>query len=457
LQVFGSALLVAEVAEALASPRGERSTRPKSVRLPAPAKVEQTHYRSGRAARRDFILLVACLTTSYLAMPFVYAMVAFHGAAAPLASAQVDQFILLNCTANAAVLLCARGLHGRLDQKFTGLFYRTAFFGGLLAFFTLVFRRYYSIPMLLTDAVASLVLGAAVVVAHARWRPLVIGVLGPWHPMLSAIRPVWRMVEGPGADIRPYDLLVTTFVDGLSPKWTPAVSRALLAGKPVRHAAQFLEESKGVVSIEHFHVDHIPEGGLASYRIRKRALELAVVITLGAPALILLGAGCLIVAVTMGRPVFFVQQRIGQGGRAFRMYKLRTMFLPRPVNVGTATSKADPRVTPVGRWLRRFHIDELPQLWNVLIGDMSIVGPRPEQPALAEEYRLQIPAFAYRLMVRPGITGWAQVRAGYAADVAETRVKLGYDLFYLKNFSFALDLQILMRTIGTLVTGGGVR
>jgi lipopolysaccharide/colanic/teichoic acid biosynthesis glycosyltransferase len=191
--------------------------------------------------------------------------------------------------------------------------------------------------------------------------------------------------------------------------------------------------------------------------VRKRALELAVVIILGLPALVLLGAGCLIVRATMGRPIFFVQQRVGQGGRVFRMYKLRTMFVPGSVEAGVATSKADPRVTPVGRWLRRFHVDELPQLWNVLIGDMSLVGPRPEQPALAEDYRLQIPAFAYRLMVRPGISGWAQVRTGYAADIAETKVKLGYDLFYLKNFSFALDLQILMRTLVILVTGGGVR
>lgn len=88
---------------------------------------------------------------------------------------------------------------------------------------------------------------------------------------------------------------------------------------------------------------------------------------------------------------------------------------------------------------------------------MSLIGPRPEQPALAKAYRLEVPVFAFRHLVRPGITGWAQVRAGYAADLQETKVKLAYDLFYLKNFTFGLDLQILARTVWTLLSGGGVR
>jgi lipopolysaccharide/colanic/teichoic acid biosynthesis glycosyltransferase len=127
------------------------------------------------------------------------------------------------------------------------------------------------------------------------------------------------------------------------------------------------------------------------------------------------------------------------------------------VDVGVATIRNDTRITPLGKWLRRFRIDELPQLWNVLKGDMSIVGPRPEQRSLSDDYTRAIPAFAYRSMVRPGITGWAQVRAGYAADLAETRIKLGYDLFYLKYFSFSLDVQILLRTIWILLSGRGVR
>ena len=171
------------------------------------------------------------------------------------------------------------------------------------------------------------------------------------------------------------------------------------------------------------------------------------------PLLVISSAAIL---VTMGRPVFFRQARVGLGGRPFLILKLRTM---RPCEaVGqTATAVGDRRVTPVGRWLRRFHIDELPQLWNVLTGEMSLIGPRPEQPALADAYAREVPAFACRQLVRPGITGWAQVRAGYAADLAETRVKLDHDLFYLENCSLALDVEICARTIWALVSGADAR
>jgi len=159
----------------------------------------------------------------------------------------------------------------------------------------------------------------------------------------------------------------------------------------------------------------------------------------------------------MGRPIFFIQSRVGLGGREFQMVKLRTMTAGAADGAVAATVRNDPRVTPLGRWLRRFRIDEIPQFWNVLIGDMSLVGPRPEWTALAGVLEAQEPTFAFRHVVRPGITGWAQVKAGPAADLAETRVKLGYDLFYIKHLSFSLDLQILFRTVWVLATGGGVR
>ena len=125
--------------------------------------------------------------------------------------------------------------------------------------------------------------------------------------------------------------------------------------------------------------------------------------------------------------------------------------------MGIATSHGDARITKFGAFLRRFRVDELPQLWNVLIGDMSLIGPRPEQPGLTRDYIGQMPAFAYRHLVRPGITGWAQVRAGYAANLEETRIKLSYDLFYVKNFSLALDLHVIIRTFWTIASGSGVR
>ncbi|MDB5480544.1 MAG: exopolysaccharide biosynthesis polyprenyl glycosylphosphotransferase [Caulobacteraceae bacterium] len=203
-------------------------------------------------------------------------------------------------------------------------------------------------------------------------------------------------------------------------------------------------------------VPDLPSGRPTWRRSGKRLFDILVslaVAPLALPVVIAAGAAILL---TMGKPVFFRQVRVGLGGRPFMILKLRTM---RPGEAGgqTATVVGDARVTPLGRWLRRYHLDELPQLWNVLIGEMSLVGPRPEQPALAEAYAREAPAFAYRQLMRPGITGWAQVRAGYAADLAETRVKLVHDLFYLKKCSFALDVEICARTVWALLSGAGAR
>ena len=412
----------------------------------------------GGGSAAALALTLATLVVSFWIMPAVYGLVAFHGAVAPLAKPSVLQHVLFNCSANAVVMLSAISLTGRLDQKLSLVFKRVLLAHGTLAFLTLVSRHYYSIPMLLTGVAASAALGVAVMYArHRAGGRTQIGVLGPWQPSLAQTGVVFDHIDDPRADLRRYDLIVVTFVDGLSPEWTQTLSRALLAGKRVRHAAEYLEEARGVVSIEHFTLDHLPERGLTSYRFRKRLLDIAVVIATLPITLPVLAIASLIVLAAMGWPVFFVQARVGQGGREYSMAKLRSMRPPRPVEVGSATLEGDARITPLGGWLRRFHIDELPQLWNVLVGDMSIVGPRPEQPGLAQAYERAIPAFTYRQLVRPGITGWAQVRAPYAADLAETQVKLGYDLFYLKNFSFALDLQIMMRTFGTVLGGGGVR
>jgi lipopolysaccharide/colanic/teichoic acid biosynthesis glycosyltransferase len=181
------------------------------------------------------------------------------------------------------------------------------------------------------------------------------------------------------------------------------------------------------------------------YSWAKRAVDIVVVI-LGAPAAILvIGACCLAIFLKMGRPVFFVQDRTGLGGRVFKMYKLRTMN-PRSSSGGEATSKDDPRVTPLGRFLRRSHFDELPQLWNILRGEMTLIGPRPEQPQLVAAYRSSLSDYDLRHTVVPGLTGCAQVYYGYASDLRETQAKLFYDLYYVHNIGPALDFQIAMRT-----------
>ena len=230
----------------------------------------------------------------------------------------------------------------------------------------------------------------------------------------------------------------------------------MLAGQDVRHLAEYVEGRRGRVSIDHFHIDHVNSPGQALYRAVKRAIDLAVVLATLPVVLPTTAFAALGIWLTMGRPIFFHQERVGHAGKGFTIWKLRTMTRHTDRRLAATTHK-DSRVTPFGRFLRRFRIDELPQMWNVLKGDMSLIGPRPEQPHLAATYAEQMPAFDCRHLVRPGITGWAQVRAGYAADLGETREKLSYDLYYLKNASLTLDLEIMARTTFTLITGRGVR
>lgn len=142
------------------------------------------------------------------------------------------------------------------------------------------------------------------------------------------------------------------------------------------------------------------------------------------------------------------QARVGRHGRLFVMYKFRSMRLDAERETGPAwATPDDARVTRVGWWLRRLHLDELPQLWNVLVGDMNLIGPRPERPEFVQEFRRRIPDYELRHQVRPGLTGWAQVRIGYGIGVAGAQAKLKYDLEYLQRRSLGLDLRILAETV----------
>ena len=154
-------------------------------------------------------------------------------------------------------------------------------------------------------------------------------------------------------------------------------------------------------------------------------------------------------------PVFYLQQRTGWLGSCFQVYKLRTMRVTSQNSKVVWTVPGDRRITRVGLWLRRLRLDELPQLINVLRGDMSLIGPRPERPELEHELEDRIPHYRKRHWMRPGLSGWAQVCAPYAASVEDSDLKLSYDLYYLKHFSIWLDLIILFRTIKTVLKAGG--
>jgi lipopolysaccharide/colanic/teichoic acid biosynthesis glycosyltransferase len=191
----------------------------------------------------------------------------------------------------------------------------------------------------------------------------------------------------------------------------------------------------------------------ASRRARKRLFDVLVIGGLS-PIIILVATGvAAAIAVTTGEEIFFVQERVGLNGRVFQMWKFRTMVTDRPG--AEVTLVEDDRVTPLGRLLRKSHLDELPQVWNVLVGDMSLVGPRPEQPSLAHRYTLESPEFALRLVALPGITGWAQVCCSYAGDHPETMIKLAHDLYYIEHQTLAFDVRILVKTVEVIARRDG--
>lgn len=164
------------------------------------------------------------------------------------------------------------------------------------------------------------------------------------------------------------------------------------------------------------------------------------------------------IRLTSPGPVLYRQKRVGRNGALFNCYKFRTMRSDAEADTGpTWADDSDPRITTVGRWLRALRLDEIPQLWNVFRGEMAFVGPRPERPEFVEWLSREIPYYNLRHIVRPGVTGWAQVNYGYGASIEESKEKLRYDLYYIKNMSLSLDLMIFAKTIKTILLQEGSR
>lgn len=235
-----------------------------------------------------------------------------------------------------------------------------------------------------------------------------------------------------------------------------------LSGVPVFEAASFIERTQRRLPVELLRADELvfargfAQGRLD--RLLRRALDLAASIALLIFALPIIGIAALCICLDSKGPVFYRQERVGQGGRPFCLTKLRTMRVDAERDGGPQWARVgDSRVTRVGRILRKCRVDELPQIFSVLRGEMSFVGPRPERAFFVEELERRIPFYRLRLLVKPGITGWAQVRYPYGASVEDARAKLEYDLYYLKNRSLFLDLTILFHTVRHVLMGKGAR
>lgn len=188
------------------------------------------------------------------------------------------------------------------------------------------------------------------------------------------------------------------------------------------------------------------------YELAKRAIDLLGGVVGFLFLLLIFPFVAIAILIDTGRPIFYVQERFGKGARPYNIIKFRTMVVESEIDGKPRFAKEhDSRVTKVGRFLRRSHLDEIPQFLNVLMGHMSLVGPRPERPAMVSGLQKKIPFYRARLLVKPGITGWAQVNFGYANTVEDTATKLEYDLYYIKHRNLLLDITIIIRTAGSIV------
>jgi exopolysaccharide biosynthesis polyprenyl glycosylphosphotransferase len=218
------------------------------------------------------------------------------------------------------------------------------------------------------------------------------------------------------------------------------------------------EQLTGRVAVEHIGsqwyvaLPFEPQSGRSAQVLAKRCIDLAAGLLLGILLLLILPFIALAIRLDTPGPIFLRQERVGRHGRRFFVYKLRSM-VQNAEREGEAVwaAKEDPRITRVGRWMRRTRIDELPQVLNVLRGEMSMVGPRPERPQFIEQLQREIPFYRTRLAAKPGLTGWAQINYGYGSSVEASLIKLQYDLFYLKHQSLWFDFKILVRTIGVVL------
>ena len=320
-------------------------------------------------------------------------------------------------------------------------------------------RFYYSRSFLLIAYLVSAIWLPLVYYSSAEARRISLAVIpgGMSEELLGVEQGTWQLLQQP---VFPNGCsgVVVDLHHRLEPKWIRFLADCALQRIPVYHAAVVYEAATGKVSLSSLSRGLFEElRPEPIYYACKRWLEIILILA----TLSLILPLCLLLAgairLDTPGPIIFAQERTGRNGRSFRLYKFRSMRHNPDANGASFTHNGDGRVTRVGRIIRKMRADELPQLWNVLRGEMSLIGPRPEQVPYATRFAQEIPFYSCRHLVRPGVTGWAQVNQGYAASLDETRGKLEYDLYYVKYLSFWLDLMIFLRTMRIILSGFGAR
>lgn len=343
------------------------------------------------------------------------------------------------------------------------------FAGAFTSVSILVFRTYWSRPFLAVTLGITL-LGAFAHRAVRRRRPwtekltVVTAEKGLVDDLrLSEHAEVLAVYDPAGEPPAILDDTDATLVIDLRPVMSDQMAQYVsswnLAGYSVKALTSVYEEHTGRLPIV-----HLAEGWELSapvarneYAGVKRAVDATLTFITAPVWLLLCGIIWIIVKIDSRGPAIYHQRRVGRNGQPFTLHKFRTMEVNAERHGPQFTSVNDQRLTRSGKWLRRFRVDELPQLWNVLKGDLALVGPRPERPVFTEQFEQSIPFYGYRHLIRPGVTGWAQVNYGYADGEADTMDKLTYDLYYVKHMSPWLDLHILGKSLWTMVSGFGAQ
>lgn len=334
-------------------------------------------------------------------------------------------------------------------------------YGILLSVF-FVFRIDYSRAQFIVSFLLCVAWFLLVQFKLRRLAPMQIGVVpyGQIERMMAIPGVEWILLSSPD-HARGLNAIAADLRAEIPAAWERCLADQAIRGNLVLHVKQLEESLTGCVTIE-----HLSENNLGSlipgliYGKVKRVVDFGsaiFMIFLLAPLFVLIA---LLLKLESPGPVFFIQQRMGYRGVPFRIYKFRSMRLADDVSdprAAAMTASHDCRVTRVGRILRRYRLDELPQVLNIIKGEMSWIGPRPEALPLSLWYEEELPFYRYRHIVRPGISGWAQVNQGHVSEVHEVLGKLSYDFFYIKNFSLWLDILVIVKTARTVLVGFGVK
>lgn len=434
---------------------------------------------SKHLSRRSFLEAICCRNSGQLAVAVILAVImpyllrfgpdgltdlADHATGAITGPLTLDQHVSGPAWALLGVVLT----HGSFRQlssypgenKFSSAIPATLFGFGSVLLFLVMSRFDYSRFIVFSSFLATLLWYNMVNVLQGRIsrKRLLLTPIGKARDLARIKGVEWLKLTEPEdmALVRRSDGVVIDLEEDLSRDWSDFLILCASEGVPVFDSTRTRELLTGQVEL--VHAGDIGIDALLPkrpYLAMKSLIDVTMALATLPVTLPLIAIAAAAIKLDSPGPAFFVQKRVGFRGRLFDCYKLRTMQ-DRADHVGPAfTSNGDPRITRLGKVLRKYRIDELPQVLNIIKGDMSWIGPRPEAVVLSEEYQRHVPFYAFRHAVKPGISGWAAIRQGNVAEVEAATVKLQHDFFYIKNLSPWLDAYIATRTVWILLSGHG--